>query len=417
MRIAITGVGVVSPIGTRPDAFSAALRSGVSAVRPHPDLGKWVPTGPGPLLKEGFPVLAARVGDFGAREVIDAARLRRIPRQAQFCIVAARQALGPDFPHTWPYDRARTGVVLGTGLGAFDQTMEFTSGYLQGGPEAASPALFPGTVMNAAAAQVSMELDLRGPNITVNHRDLSALEAVATAREQLLLGRADAVLCGGFDELGPFTAHFFARLFPLVPAGGAMRPYDRRRHGIALGEGAAVVLLEPLEAARRRGAPLLAELAGVGRAGDERPRTLWHRAGEGYGTHGACRAVQQALAEADVAPAALDFIAGSGNGTDLDVLETLALRPALGAAAATVRIGSILGQTGESMMSGALRLLAAVHALREQSMPGTIDTTAPDPDASLPAICLVPLPGSIYTALVPAFAQGGGNVALVLKKL
>jgi 3-oxoacyl-[acyl-carrier-protein] synthase II len=194
----------------------------------------------------------------------------------------------------------------------------------------------------------------------------------------------------------------------------AMRPYDRDRSGFLLGEGAVMLLLERAEAAKARGATPLATIAGLGRAGDDRPRIGWQRPGQPAATDGAVRALRSALGEAGVPPDGLDFIVGSGNGSALDELETLALRAALGAAAEQVPIASILGQSGEWMTSGGVRLAAALYALQEQALPGTAHCQQPDPRAALPGLVLAPRPATVRRVLVPAFAQGGGNAAIVL---
>ncbi|MCS6913606.1 MAG: beta-ketoacyl synthase N-terminal-like domain-containing protein [Myxococcales bacterium] len=416
--IAITGIGLVTPIGTDPAAFSAALDSGHSALRQDKEIGRWVPRGKGP--QEGRPIEVARVGEFGARAAIDPARLRRIPRIAQFCIVAGRQALGLGPGPLGPAGALpncsgeRIGVVLGTGLGSVDQVMEFTSGHLVGGPDNASPTMFPTTVMNTGAAMLAMELQLLGPNITVNHRDLSAVEAVATARDQLLRGRADAILAGGFEELGPWVAHGYARLGALGAEGVPMRPYDRRRAGTALGEGAVLLLLEREQDARARGATVLARLAGVGRGGDDRPRVGWRRPGEDPPVAGAVAAVQTAMRQAGLSARDIDYVAGGGNGTDLELVESRVLRAALGTAAETVPISSILGQTGESMMSPALRLAVAIDVLRRQRIPGSARCEEPDAEAALPGLCLQSRAATVRSVLIPVLAQGGATVALVL---
>lgn len=433
----VTGLGMVTPLGSTAAAFSSALRSGTSALGRDRSLSRWLPlelgTGcdpnKGELPSDG-PMLA-RVGEFGAAAAIETSRRRRMPRLGQLCVVAAQQALG------WPawteaagqpvpaspavsvlehYSRERIGVVLGTGLGALDTTLEFTVQYLQQGLGAASPALFPYTVMNTAAALVAMELGLLGPNLTVNHRDLSFAEAVATACELLACGRLDAVLAGGCDELGEWLLHAYARL-GMLPASGELLPYDRERQGFCPGEGAVLLLIERAESAEKRGARALARISGIGRAGDDRPRIAWQRPGQDAqaGLCGAAKAVAESLAMAELAPADLDFISGAGNGTKLDRLETLALRQALGAAAECIPIASVLGQTGEWMTSAGVRLGAALYALSEQALPGT-RCSAPDPEAALPGLCLAPrpAPSPVRHVLLPTFAQGGGNVCLVL---
>lgn len=408
------------------EAFFAALRSGKSAIGPEPALRKWLPADLWSAHNDG-PTLA-RVGDFGATAAIDASRRRRMPRLGQFCVVAAQQALGFDsstlaesssgsvlvpspgsvIEH---YGRERIGVVLGTGLGALESTLEFTVQYLKDGLGTASPALFPYTVMNAASALVAMELGLYGPNLTVNHRDLSFVEAVASACDLLSCGRLDAVLAGGADELDAWLLHAYACLGGLS-TNGAMLPYDRHRQGFCPGEGAVLLLLERAEAARVRKARVLARIAGIGRHGDTRPRLGWRIESE---VDGAARAIEDSLAQAAISPADIDFIAGSGNGTTLDAIETAMLRQALGPAQKHIPIASVLGQTGEWMTSAGVRLGAALYALCTQALPGT-KCQEPDVDAALPGLCITPRPSAtpIRHALIPTLAQGGGNVSLLL---
>src|SRR6201999_1054336 len=181
----------------------------------------------------------ARVGEFVARSHIPPASLRRLPRLSQMAIVAAKEALAAA---ALPYDATRIGVVLGTGLGTLDETVHFMRGYLDGGPENASPLLFPSSVMNAAAGQLALECKLRGVNSTVNHRDASPLQALAMACDLLALGRADALLVGAVDELNAPALAGYRRFGGL--AATAMRPYAAGRDGLVPGEGAAMLLVE-----------------------------------------------------------------------------------------------------------------------------------------------------------------------------
>lgn len=453
----ITGVGLVTPVGIGQKEFYAALRSGRCALRRDAELGQLLPKKAAP----DFPPFTARIADFGAAAAIDAGRRRRMPRLAQMCVVAAQEALGIGPAAAAAATRAvataatataaaapaagtssgaaaalasaltrygheRVAIVLGTGLGTLDLTMEFETGYIKGGLAAASPALFPYTVMNTQAAIVAMELQLLGGNITINHRDLSVHEAVATAVELLLCDRADAVLCGGCDELSGYLQHAAERLggsarsdVPGAEELPPMRPYDRRRRGFAQGEGAVMLLLERPHDAARHGVRPLAAISGVGRAGDQRPRLGWPAAGDPAQTVGAAQAIRASLQAAGLTPQDLDFIVGSGNGTQLDGLETQALRQALGAAAERVPIASVLGQCGEWQTSAGVRLAAALYALHEQQLPGTLLCQEPDPHAALPGLILRPQPAAapLRHVLVPALAQGGGNAALVLSRI
>ncbi len=428
----ITGLGIVTPLGVNPAEFFASLRSGRCALRRDEALGKRVPQ---KATAHAHAEIAAapwtaRIEEFGAAAAIEASRRRRMPRLAQLGLVAAQQALGllPGQPPGTSasalghYGNDRVAIVLGTGLGTLEVTMEFETGYIKDGLAAASPALFPYTVMNTTAAIVAMELQLLGPNLTINHRDLSVHEAVATAVDLIMCDRADAVLCGGGDELGPWLQHGLDRIAGRAGDGTddtpPMHPYDRQRRGFVLGEGAVMLLVERADRAHRRGARPLATIAGIGRAGDDRPRLGWVRPGQPAATAGASRAIKDCLQAAHLSPSELDFIVGSGNGSDLDALETQALRQALGAAAERLPIASILGQSGEWMTSAGARLATALYALGEQALPGTTLCHEPDSQAALPGLILTPQPAAapLRHVLIPSFAQGGGSAAIVLSR-
>ena len=344
MRFAITALGVVSPLGVGEEAFFAALDGGAAAAASDAD---------------GLRV--ARVGDFGAKQKIAPGTLRRLPRLSQMAIVAGKEALAQGAP---PYDATRVGVVLGTGLGTLEETIGFMRGYLEGGPEAASPLLFPSSVMNAAAGQLALECKLRGVNSTVNHRDASALSALAMACDLLALGRAEALVVGAVDELS-------------APALAGYRALGAA--GVTLGEGAAMMLVEREDDAKKRGARIRAVVTGRGERGEDRARVGWGR-GEAWAE--AARAVREA-----VAGRAVDLVVSGANGSAYDAREAAAVREGLDGA--TPPALAIVPRTGESFSSPAQRLLAAVHALEA---------------------------GRASRALVPAFAQGGANVAVVLER-
>jgi 3-oxoacyl-[acyl-carrier-protein] synthase II len=343
VRFAITAVGVVSPLGVGEEAFFAALDAGTSAAAVDSD-----------------GVMVARVGEFGAKQKIAPGTLRRLPRLSQMAIVAGKEALATGAA---PYDATRIGVVLGTGLGTLEETIGFMRGYLEGGPEAASPLLFPSSVMNAAAGQLALECKLRGVNSTVNHRDASPLAALTMACDLLELGRADALVVGAVDELSAPALAGYKKL-------GA--------GGVVLGEGAAMLLVEREDDAKKRGARVRAVVAGRGERGDDRAR-VGFGAGDAWGE--AARAVREA-----VAGRAVDGVMSGANGSAYDVREAVVLRQSLGTTPTAI---ALVPRIGESFSSGAQRLVAAVHALER---------------------------GGATRLLVPAFAQGGANVAVVLER-
>jgi len=351
MRFAMTALGVVSPAGVGEAAFFAALESGASAV-----------------AVDAGGVRTARVGEFGAKQHIAAGSLRRLPRLSQMAIVAGKEALAAA---ALPYDPTRIGVVLGTGLGTLEETIAFMKGYLDGGPEAASPLLFPSSVMNAAAGQMALECKLRGVNSTVNHRDASPLLALTMACDLLALGRADALVVGAVDELSAPALAGYAKLGAGVAVNGA---------GLALGEGAAMVIVEREEDARKRGAAIRAYVGGRGESGDDRPRVGW---GGAATWPEAARAVRDA-----VAGRRIDHVVSGANGTRYDARETTVLAEALGATPPPAL--APIAQLGESFSSAMQRLLAGVFLLERRGA---------------------------ARVLVPSFAQGGANVAVVLERV
>lgn len=357
MSIAITACGVVSPIGIGAGEFFGALAGGKSAV-----------------VRGDDGMRVARVGDFGAAKAIAAGSLRRMPRLSQMMIVAAKEALAQA---ALPYDPTRIGVVLGTGLGTLDETIHFMRGYVEGGPEAASPLLFPSSVMNAAAGQLALECKLRGVNSTVNHRDASPLLALTMACDLLALGRADAIVVGGVDELSAPALRGYRVL------GG---------ENLTLGEGAAVVIVERAEDAAKRGAKILARVAGRGEAGEDRPRVGW---GHAASWPAAARAVSAAAKDGVV-----DAVMSGANGTAFDAREQAAIADGLGATAdgRGAATAELVPLVGESFASSMMRVLGALFALAAQTLPGA------------------PATRRIDRVLVPSFAQGGANVAVVLAR-
>ncbi|MFO0621251.1 MAG: beta-ketoacyl synthase N-terminal-like domain-containing protein [Polyangia bacterium] len=418
-KVAITGLGLVTPLGATRQAFFAGLAEGRSAFSRSVELSSQLPS-----EQRGQSLWAGCVDDFGAQAHIDAGKRRRMPRLAQMCVVAAREALDLA-PGVAPTESAavrthgadRVGVVLGTGLGGLSSTIEFVRSFIADGMAAASPAVFPYTVMNASSGLLAIELGLTGPNITVNHRELSLPEAIATGAELIATDRADAVLCGGCDELSPWLVHGLSQLSLLSPDLASaerppIHPYEARGQGIVPGEGAVVVLLE--RADRTLSSPALAYLSGVGRAGDHRARVGWSAAGAASSEAGA--AITESLQAAGLTADQIDYVAGAGNGSSLDEMETSALRQALGPAAEHVAISSVIGQCGEWQTSAGVRLGAALWSLCAQKVPGTVHCEAPDPGRSLPGLVLSPRDALVRHVLLPTLSQGGANVSLVLRK-
>jgi 3-oxoacyl-(acyl-carrier-protein) synthase len=401
--IAITGLGAVTPAGVGADSLAVALFAGRSLLEPIGEPWALPPH-----------ELGARVrGEFGARERIPAARLRRIGRLSRMATVAAHDALEASAAP----DRESVGVVIGTGFGALDDTVAFLEQLREVGAAEATPALFPASVMNVAAAHVSMELGLRGYNTTVNHKEASAELAILCAEGALSLGHAPRLVAIGVEELGRSLHHACRRLGAL--ASGAPRPYRAGRDGFVLGEGACAFALEPLEVARERGAPVLAVIAGVGAAGGERPLCGWGpslEAGREQGPDLAAgtEAVERALEDAEVDPGEVDLVVGCGCGArELDRLDAAVIS---GVFSRAVPVSSPHGALGTWAAGGALRLAAGVLAIQRGEVFPTFGGGAPDLEAPVPGLVSVARRTPVETVLVTAHATGGSSAAVVLTR-
>lgn len=391
--LAITGIGVSSPAGVGARALWQALAES-RAVAPRRD---WL-AADDPLVSTLPPSL--RRGATIVEPPAAAPRgLQRLPRLSRLCCGAAGEALAEAAPGC---DPTRLGLVFASGLGPTADATRFVRSYLAEGAEAASPLLFSQSTPAATAGHLVIEHGLRGVSVTVHHRDASPLAGVVSAAAFLALDRADAVVVVAADELTAATLHAQARLGALTA--GAMRPYDAERDGFIPGEAAVALVLERHDDARRRGAPVRARLHGVRESGDRRPRVGW-----GDGAPSPAAAAD--LAALGRALERVDWIAGSGNGTALDDAELRTLALAFGDTLPP--LSSILGQTGESFSSAALRLCAAVWALEEQRLPATVGlTTAPPAQAA--ALVREPRRASVERVLIPSLGQGGANVTVAL---
>jgi 3-oxoacyl-[acyl-carrier-protein] synthase II len=407
--IAVTGLGAVSPAGAGAGTLFEALALGRGFV------ARGVIEG-----DPGGEIFAAPVPALDAAGRIPPPRIRRLGRISRMALLAAIEAV--EAAGLGRGELEAGGVVLGTGLGALADTMKLVEQLLGAGPSEASPSLFPTSVMNVAAAQVSMELGMRGHQTTVNHREVSGELAVSAAAFAIALGRADRILAGGVDELTPPVAHALRRLRAL--SSGLPRPYRSGRDGFAPGEGACVLVLEAEGAARGRGARVLARVAGIGLASAERPAASFGPGLDGgrevgSGVEAAVAAARAALEEAALSPGEVDLVVGAGCGSPgLDALEAQTLEAVFGDRA--VAVTSPHGAIGTYMAAGALRVAAAVWALDGGRAFPTLTSGEADPAATprnllLPG-AVAPAGGELRHALVLGSATGGASASIVLAR-
>jgi len=358
--------------------------------------------------------LGAQVRDFAPRDFIRPATLRRMDRLSQMATAAARMALDDAGLQIGPHNRDRVGIVLGTCFGGSDVAAQFAKVLFTDSPRRANPILVPNTVMNAPAGHAAIELGVRGVNTTVNHREVSAETAIACAAAEIARGRADAVLAGGGDILSEFHFNVLARFRTLSPQNGGpegIRPFDARRNGIVVGEGAGVECLESLPSAEARGAIPYCEIAGWGLSAAPSGPTDWPA-----DPAGPALAMTRAMAAARVDPGGIDFVSAAANGgRRSDRLEAEALARVFPAVGRQPRVSAVKGALGEGFSSGGIRAAAMALSIQNRTVPPTLGLSQP----------LMPLnvavhaghPADIRYGIVNGVSSGGTFAAVIMKKI
>ncbi|MBX3025154.1 hypothetical protein KF840_09610 [bacterium] len=394
--VAVTGIGVVSPIGVGPRQFWNALRAGRSGIAPIDGLA----------LADGLPPSAAAVRDFSPRELVASTHYRRMDALSRMTVAACRMALD-DARALATLDRARAGIVFGSALGAATESVQQLDRLFQKGPAGVSPMAFPNLVLNAPASYAAMEFGFSGVNFTVSQAEVSGEAAIALGVDAVRRGRADLVLAGGADEIAAVLVRVLHRARALAGQRGGRQwasPYDAARSGVVVGEGAAMLALEPLERARRRGAPIYARIVATATCASEAPRYDWPLQ--------APAAIAPLTALCAGAP--VDLVCGAANSSrrlDACELDLFAAVPAIRAATVT----SIKGAIGDFGAAGAMTAAAACLALREQAVPPLCHLETPIPTA----LRLAPRQAAaadLRRALVCGSARGGAMTALLLDR-
>jgi 3-oxoacyl-[acyl-carrier-protein] synthase II len=396
-RVAVTGVGVVSPIGFGREQFWSALAAGRSGIAPIEGITMSTP----------LPTIAAQVRGFAAREFITSTNLRRMGPLARMVVAAARMALDDTHLSVKRIAADRLGVVIGSALGNVTESAKHLEKVFIKGPGSASPMIFPNLVHNTPASCIAMELGATGVNLTVAQAEVSGEEAVTLGAEMIRTGRADVVLAGGGDELAPIVAETCFRARALSGQHGGPEwcsPYDRLRNGLVLGEGAAVLVLESLEHARGRGATVLAEIEGTRSFAVPAPLYDWPARAPA-----AVEPLRRLVTSSDV-----DLIVGSANASRrVDSCEIEIFSRVSPCAVVT----SIKGAIGEFGAAGAFSLAAACLAVREQSVPPLCHLQAPDPVLGSRLAARTGAPARVDRTLVCGLARGGAVAGLLLRRV
>ena len=403
-RVVVSGLGMVTPLGTGKEDFAANLFAGRSGIGPITAFDT-----------SRFPSrLGAAVTDFNPKDFISIKNRRRMDRLSLMATASTRMALDDAGLAVTAANRDRIGIILGVAYGSTDVAAQFMGTLFTEGPNLVSPILVPNTVMNAPAGHASIELGFRGINSTVNHHEASAETAIAYAAAEIRNGRADVLLAGGADIFSAFFFEILTHFKALSPVGGneeGARPFDIRRNGPVVGEGAGVLCLESMAHALERGVIPYCEIGGWGLSSSPAPPTDWPA-----DPRGPVLAIQRALGTAGILPDQVDHVSASANGgRNLDRLEAAALSRVFGAQEKKPRISSIKGALGESFSSGGIRAAAAALSIKARILPPTLGLTTPLQPLNFVKAHAIDMP--VACALLNGFSSGGTFASLLMKSM
>lgn len=396
----MTGIGAVSPLGVGARTLHERWSAGVSGI----------------VDGEGA------CADFDPRELLSAKEARRADRFTQLAIVACEEALldagwQPGSAEGLPYDPSRVGCVLGTGIGGIHTLVDGQDTLREKGPERVPPLSVPLMMANAGAAAISLRHGLCGPSFAVSTACASGADAIGAAMRMLRAGEVDAVIAGGSEAgLTPLARAAFGALDALSSS-GISRPFDARRDGFVMGEGAAVMVLEREDAASKRGARVLGALRGYGATSDAHHITAPREDGSGQ-----AQAMERAMADAGVSPEQIDYVNAHGTSTPLnDSAETRAIKRALGDHAMSVPVSSTKSAIGHLLgAAGAVEAVATLLALRDRIAPPTLGYEQAEDGLDLDYVPGAARPLALgeqrpALALSNSFGFGGHNTVLCLE--
>ena len=409
-RIVITGIGILASNGIGKDDFWNALKNGISGIKEV-------------TLFDTSSInakLAGEISNFDPKAILGQKGLRNMDRTTLLVLSAAKQALD-DAKIANPIieeDTDMFGVSLGSTLGSVRSISEFDKEALKEGPRSVNPALFPNTVINSPASHISIKFNIQGFNSTIATGFCSSLDAIYYAMNMINNYEYKVVLTGGVEELCEQTYKGFYKVGVLSGSRGDGEeincPFDRRRNGIVMGEGAAIFTLEEYDYAKKRGAKIYAEVLGYGASFDPKSKNICSPKAEG-----AREAIKAALEDADIKEESIDYISASANSTlDCDVMETRAVKQVFGKSAKSVPISSIKSMIGESFSAGgAMNLGGAIGVLEEGFIPPTINYEKVDRRCGLDYVINNARIKEAKNILINAFSPTGNNASLIIGKV
>ncbi len=408
-RVVVTGMGIVSPLGTELDVFWKNLLAGNCGIDRITSFDASM-----------FDTqIAGEVKNFDPVPAFPSPKeVRRTDRFAQYGVYAAWQALKDSGLDLEKVDRDQVGVFVGSGIGGLTTVTEQHTILLQRGPGRLSPFMIPMLISNMASGLISMYHNLRGPNFATCSACATANHALGEAWRTIKMGDASVILAGGAEAtVVPIGIGGFCAMRAMSTRNNdpkkASRPFDKERDGFVMGEGSGVLVLEELEHAKARGARIYAEIAGYGNTADAHHLTAPSPGGEG-----ASRCMRQALRSGGLNPEDISYINAHGTSTPQgDIAETQAIKTVFGDHARKLAVSSTKGATGHMLgAAGACEMIVCVKSLHEDVIPPTINYEVPDPECDLDYVPNTARPAKVNAVVNNSFGFGGHNASISAKK-
>ncbi|HEY8019577.1 MAG TPA: beta-ketoacyl-ACP synthase II [Thermoanaerobaculia bacterium] len=407
-RVAVTGVGLVSPLGVGTAENWSALLEGRSGI--------------GPITRfdaSAYPTrIAGEVKGFHPQDYVDKKDVKKSDLFIHYALAATRFALEDSGLVIDDANRDRVGVIIGSGIGGLPLIEATHEVLMKKGPHRVSPFFIPGLIVNMAAGQVSIHYGARGPNTAPATACTTGLHAVGDAFRLIQNGEADAIIAGGSEAvITPLAIAGFCSMRALSTRNDeperASRPWDKDRDGFVMSEGAGIVVLEDLDAALKRGAAVYAEVAGYGMSAD-----AYHISAPDPEGSGAVRAMRAALTDAALAPEAIGYINAHGTSTQLgDLSEVRAVKTVFGEHARRLAVSSTKSATGHLLgAAGGLESGILALAIRHQILPPTINLEHPGEGCDLDFVPCKARPADVEYAVTNSFGFGGTNGSVVMKR-
>ena len=408
-RVVVTGLGLITPVGVTVEESWAAIVAGKSGIKP-------IITFDTSRFACQF---AGTVTGFDVTQYITLKEAKKMDTFIHYGIAAATQAIDDAGLEVTEANADRIGIAIGSGIGGLPGIEKGYDAYLKGGPRKISPFFVPANIINMVAGNLSVQYGFKGPNYAITTACSSGVHNITQAARTILYGDADVMVAGGAEMsssplgIGGFSAARALSTRNDTPE-TASRPWDLDRDGFVLGDGAGIVVLEAYEVAQKRGAQIYAEIIGSGMSGD-----AYHMTQPALGGEGAARCMENALRDAQLNPAEVDYINAHGTSTPAgDKAETLAIKKAFGDQAKCVAVSSTKSMIGHLLgAAGGVEAVFSILSLRDQVIPPTINLFTPDPDCDLDYVPHHAREAKLNVVLSNSFGFGGTNGTVIFRKI